>query len=139
MSSEFDAKVLTEDLSVRGQMSPAEVSAAREAGFGTIICNRPDYEAPGQTTAGEIRAAAQAAGMTFVHNPIAPGNPTPDAIQRQGDAIREADGKVLAYCGSGQRATMLWMLANPHEFDADERIARANEAGYDLAALRPRL
>jgi uncharacterized protein (TIGR01244 family) len=139
MTRDLEARRLTDDFWVRGQLSPAEVAAARDAGFAAIVCNRPDGEKPGQPTAEEIRAAAQDAGLAFVHNAIDPGAPTPEAVRRQGEAIREAGGKVLAYCGSGQRATVLWMLANPHGFDADERIARAAEAGYDLAALRPRL
>ena len=55
------------------------------------------------------------------------------------DIIGGADGKVLAYCGSGQRATLLWMLSNPDNLSADERIERAAAAGYDLAGLREQL
>ncbi|MCT2557390.1 TIGR01244 family sulfur transferase [Tsuneonella sp. YG55] len=139
MSDDLPARRLTDDLWVRGQLAPDEVSAARDAGFSTIICNRPDGETPGQPPADAIRAAAEAAGIDFIENPIEPGAPTPDAIDRQGAAIRAAAGKSLAYCGSGQRATVLWMLANPHELDAEERIARAEAAGYQLGALRPRL
>lgn len=139
MTVVLPVKKLTDDLSVGGQITVEDVAAAKAAGFVAIVCNRPDREKPDQPAADEIRAAAKDAGMTFTHNPILPGELTPGAVRKQGDAIRAADGKVLAYCGSGQRATSLWMLANPHGLSADERIARAAGAGYDLAALRPKL
>ncbi len=139
MIATFDANPLTDNLSVRGQLSPGEIAAARDAGFTAIICNRPDGETPGQPRAADVRSAAEAAGLTFVDNPIAPGAPTEDAVRKQGEAIRAAAGNTLAYCGSGQRATILWMLANPSGLSADERISCAAAAGYDLGALRPKL
>ncbi|MGE5952331.1 MAG: TIGR01244 family sulfur transferase [Qipengyuania vulgaris] len=135
----MQASKLTDDLSVRGQISAEDLATAKEAGFTTIVCNRPDGEKPDQPDAEEIRAAAEAAGLQFHYNPISPGGVTPDAVQKQGQIIRQAQGNVLAYCGSGQRATVLWMLSNPHDMSADERIERAAAAGYDLAGLRPQL
>ena len=130
---------LAEDLSVCGQISPADIARFKDAGVTTIICNRPDNEGAGQPCADEIRAAAEAAGMEFHYNPIAPGEMTPEAVRKQGEAIKGAEGPVLAYCGSGKRATALWMLSNPHDLDAEERVDRAAKAGHDLAALRPKL
>lgn len=124
---------------VAAQITPADVAAVKEAGFGTMICNRPDGEKPGQTPVAEIAAAAAAAGLAFHHNPINSGSPTPEAIGRQGELCRAAEAPVFAYCASGQRSTILWMLANPEGLGADDRIRCATAAGYDLAALRPRL
>ncbi len=135
----MQANKLTDALSVRGQITTADVQHARDAGFSTIICNRPDGEAAGQATAADIEAAARDAGLAFHHNPVAPGGVTPQAVEKQGEIIGGAEGKVLAYCGSGQRATVLWMLSNPDGLSADERIERAADAGYDLAKLRPDL
>lgn len=135
----MQANKLTDELSVRGQISPGDVQAAKEAGFTTIVCNRPDGETEGQPTAGEIEEAARDAGLGFHHNPVAPGAVTAEAVSKQGEVLGAAPGKVLAYCGSGQRATMLWMLSNPDNLSADERIERAAAAGYDLAGLRPQL
>ena len=135
----MQANKLTDELSVRGQISPEDVPAAKDAGFTTIVCNRPDGEMDGQPAASEIEEAARNAGLDFHHNPIAPGNVTAEAVSRQGAVIGGAEGKVLAYCGSGQRATVLWMLSNPDSLSADERIERAATAGYDLASLRPQL
>ena len=135
----MQANRLTEMLSVCGQISPGDVQAAKDAGFTKIICNRPDGEDSGQPAASEVEAAAREAGLEFYHNPVAPGSVTPDAVRTQGEIIGGADGKVLAYCGSGQRATVLWMLSNPDNLSADKRIERAAAAGYDLSGLRPQL
>ena len=135
----MQANKLTDMLSVRGQILPGDVQAAKDAGFTKIVCNRPDGEDFGQPAASEVEAEARKAGLEFHHNPVAPGGVTPDAVRRQGEVLSKADGKVLAYCGSGQRATVLWMLSNPDSLSADERIERAAAAGYDLAGLSPQL
>lgn len=135
----MQANKLTDELSVRGQILADDIQAAKAAGYTTIICNRPDGEKPDQPSAEEIRAAAESAGLKFYHNPISPDGVTPEAVQKQGEAIGQADGKVLAYCGSGKRATVLWMLSNPHALSPEERIERAAAAGYDLGMLRPKL
>ena len=62
-----------------------------------------------------------------------------EIVEKQGEILRGADAPVLAYCASGRRSTALWMLSNPDQLDADERLRRAEEAGYDLEMLRPQL
>ena len=135
----MQANKLTDRLSVRGQITAEDVLAAKDAGFTTIVCNRPDGESPDQPSAGAIAAAASAAGLAFHNNPVTPDTLTPEKVRLQGDILRSAEGKVLAYCGSGRRSTILWMLANPDGLTPDERIDIAAQAGYDLASMRPNL
>ena len=130
---------VSDSYSVAGQILPADVAALKEAGFGTVICNRPDGEGEGQPPVAEIAAAAEAAGLVFVHNPIESGAPTPEAVEKQGELCAASAEPIFAYCASGKRSTMLWALANPEGLDADERLGRAEAAGYDLEALRPQL
>lgn len=125
--------------SVAAQIRPEDVAALKEAGFGTVVCNRPDGEAGGQAPVAEIAAAAEAAGLVFAHNPIKSGAPTPEAVSRQRAICAGSDAPVFAYCATGTRSTILWTLANPEGLDADQRIGCAAAAGYDLAALRPHL
>ncbi|EDL48346.1 TIGR01244 family sulfur transferase [Erythrobacter sp. SD-21] len=135
----MDSNQLTDHLCVRGQVTPEDVAAAKDAGFTRIVCNRPDGEAEGQPDAEDIREAAEACGLTFSYIPVSPGGITPEAVQQQAEALREADGKVLAYYGSGKRATVLWALCNPEGLSVDERLERAKRAGHDLSELRDRL
>ena len=135
----MDSNQLTDRLCVRGQIAPEDVAAAKDAGFTKIVCNRPDGEAEGQPDAEKIRKAAESCGLAFAYNPVSPGAITPEAVQQQADALCAGEGKVLAYCGSGKRATVLWALSNSDGLSVDERLERAERAGYDLSELRDRL
>ena len=135
----MQANRITEKYSASGQIEPSDVDQIKAAGFTAIICNRPDGETMGQPKMADVAAAAEAAGLAFHANPMAGGTLPGEIIEKQGEILRSADAPVLAYCASGRRSTALWMLSNPEELDADERLRRAAEAGYDLEMLRPQL
>jgi uncharacterized protein (TIGR01244 family) len=130
-------KTLTDQLSVSAQISPEDVAEAARAGFSVIIANRPDHEDPGQPDAATMRAAAEAARMSYVHIPVSGGQFPPDAVAAFKEA--SAKGKTLAYCRSGTRCTVLWALGRPEGLSADEVISRAADAGYDISGLRNHL
>ena len=78
-------------------------------GFGTIICNRPNGEELNQPTAEDIQKSAEAAGMKFFFVPFNPSMPDPNMVPNFAEAINQAEeGKILAYCRSGQRSSRLW-------------------------------
>ncbi|MBL4812718.1 MAG: TIGR01244 family phosphatase [Rhodobacteraceae bacterium] len=134
----MDIRQITPAYAAAPQLDPSELEQVAALGFKTLICNRPDEEiaAPQQMQA--MRAAAQAAGLIFVANPVT--RPTMDeariGIQRK---AMDAPGPVLAYCASGTRSTMLWSLANAATMPTDEILAAAASGGYDLEAMRPML
>ncbi len=135
----MDLHVIDETLVVAAQMQPEELAALAAQGFAAVICNRPDGEEPGQPPLDEMRRAAQEAGLAFHHIPVAGGLFPPAAVAAFGAIRRGTPGKVLAYCRTGTRAATLDALANIHRLPADERIARAGAAGYDLSAMAGRL
>ena len=135
----MEPRQLTPKLSVSPQIAPEEVQAIADAGFSTIICNRPDSEVPPHLQAAELQRAAEAAGLEFVLNPVVHTAMTEEIVARQHDTIAAAPGPVLAYCQSGTRCTVLWMLGAATATPSDELISTAAEAGYDLAALKGRL
>ncbi|MBS8226388.1 TIGR01244 family sulfur transferase [Vannielia litorea] len=135
----MDPRQLTPKHSVSPQIAPEEVEAIAAAGFTTIICNRPDGEVPPGLQAAAVQEAAEAAGLAFVVNPVVHSSMTPEVVERQRTAIEESAGPVLAYCQSGTRCTVLWMLGAAPSTPTDELVATAARAGYDLAALAPRL
>ena len=55
------------------------------------------------------------------------------------EALANLPQPVFGFCRTGTRTTTLWALANVASISADDLIARAKSAGYDLGALRPRL
>ena len=135
----MDLRPLDEITSVAPMIDPADMAALAEGGIGTVICNRPDAEVPPSHQAEAMRRAAEAAGMAFVYNPLAMPNLSMAAIDEQADAIDGAEGRVLAYCASGTRSTIVWALGQAGVRPAAEIVERAAKAGYDIAGLAPRL
>jgi len=128
---------VTPDFSVAGQMDATDVARAAKLGFKVIINNRPDREAPGQPSAAEIRAAAEAAGLRF-HNLAYAGQTPPGVVAETATLLNEAQGPVLAYCRTGMRSIKAWALAQAlcGTKRPDEIIALAAKAGYDLEGAR---
>jgi uncharacterized protein (TIGR01244 family) len=126
-------KPLDRNVSVSGQIAPADVAAS---GVAMIVNNRPDGEEPGQPASAEIEAAARAAGIAYRHIPVAGALSQPQVAQ-MADALAAAEGPVLAFCKSGTRSTFLWALARSRLGDDGEAlVAKAAAAGYDLSPIR---
>lgn len=132
----MDLRPLDETTSAAPMIDPSDMAALAEAGVTTVICNRPDAEVPPSHQAAAMQAATEAAGMTFVFNPIAGMALTMAAVEEQADAIDGADGKVVAYCASGTRSAILWALAQAGRRGADDILAATAAAGYPLDGLR---
>ena len=92
----MDIRRLTPSYAVSPQILPEDVAVLKAEGFTTIICNRPDPEIAPHLHASAIGALVDAAGMTFVVNPVIGGAITTQNVEAQGDAIREASGPVFA-------------------------------------------
>ena len=126
-------KRLEENMFVAGQVAPEEIAGLRMA---MIVNNRPDGEEPGQPTSEAMAAAAEAAGVQYRHIPVAGGLSLP-LVAQMADALAAANGPVLAFCKSGTRSTFLWALARSRlGADAEELVAQAAVAGYDLSPIR---
>lgn len=89
--------------------------------------------------AAAMRSAAEAAGLAFVENPIIPGMMPQSVTQVQRETVEGAGGPVLAYCHSGTRSTVAWMMAFAPDTAPDALLATARQAGYALDMLRPQL
>jgi sulfide:quinone oxidoreductase len=124
---------------VAAQMQPDDMAALATQGFTAVICTRPDGEEPGQPPLDAMRTAAQGAGLAFHHIPVSGGLFPPAAVAAFAAIRRGTEGKVLGYCRTGTRAATLDALANIDGLSADDRIARAQAAGYDLLALAERM
>ena len=129
---------LTDRILVSPQISVEQVGEAKAQGVTLIINNRPDDEEPGQVNGAEIEAAAQAAGIAYLAVPVAHGGFAPWQLDGMAQALGQAgDGKLLAYCRSGTRSTLLWALTRARAGDnGDVLAAQAAAAGYDIAPVR---
>jgi len=130
---------VSEAFAVSPQIQAEDMREVTNAGYRTVICNRPDGEEPGQPAVALIQEAAEAAGLSFHHIPVSGGAFPPDVVQAFAKVREQADGKVLAFCRTGTRSITLDALANIENETADERIKRAERAGYDLSGMRDRL
>ena len=72
------------------------------------VVDRPDGEDFGQPTADEIAEACAARDMSFFHIPVDRSGLTKNMVDNFHGAVTQSAGKVLAYCRSGQRSSMLW-------------------------------
>lgn len=129
---------LTDTIFVSPQISVDDVIRAKKLGVTCIVNNRPDDEEPGQINGAEIEAAARAASVDYSAVPVSHGGFAPWQLDGMDGAIEQATGgKLLAYCRSGTRSTLLWALARARAGDHPDRLAEiAAAAGYDLSPVR---
>ena len=119
------------------QISVADVSAAKQQGVTLIINNRPDGEDPAAPQSDEIEAAARSAGIDYISIPVThAGFSRPQIDAMQAALEKSKGGKVLAYCRSGTRSTLLWALSQAAKGESPRVIAaKAADAGYDVAPI----
>ena len=127
---------LTDDILVAPQIGLDAVRAAAAEGVTLIINNRPEDESADQTPGPDIEAAALHAGLGYVAIPVTNAGFAEWQVAAMADALDNADGKVLAYCRSGTRSTLLWALARASRGDHPAVLAeQAADAGYDLTPI----
>ncbi|MCC7007070.1 MAG: TIGR01244 family phosphatase [Ottowia sp.] len=95
-----------------GQLQPDDLQAVAQQGFCSVINNRPDGERGDQPTAADIGAAAQSAGLTYVHFPIESGAPIlEENILEMKRLVEILPKPILAFCFSGARSNYIFQLA----------------------------
>ena len=130
---------LSDDYSVSPQIDVADVPSIAQAGFKSVICNRPDQENPESRQIEAIKAAVEAAGMDFSENVFDPSSFGPDKIERQAELLAQLPGPVFAYCASGNRCSVVWAFTQAGRVATDRILDATTRAGYQLAHLRPQL
>lgn len=130
-----DFRPVTDSFAVAPQIDLDDIAAAAQQGVVLVISNRPDGEDPGAPSAREFAAAAQAAGLQFLHIPVV-GGPTRDQAQAMAEAVAAAAGPVLAFCRSGTRSINTWALGQALSGAPTGPLVEAGaRAGYDLRPL----
>jgi len=103
---------LSADVCVAPQLEPGAMAWAAQAGFKSVINNRPDFEGgPDQPTSAMIEAAAIAAGLRYAHLPVSPAVQTPEQIAQFATLLAELPRPILAFCRSGTRSGKLFHAA----------------------------
>ncbi|MBT3070137.1 TIGR01244 family phosphatase [Rhodomicrobium sp. Az07] len=131
---------ITDDLQVAGQIGPSDIPELASKGIKTIICNRPDSEAPGQPSFSEIERLAEAEGIKAIYHPIRAPNAISDADAEIFEKeMADAEKPVLAFCRTGTRSAFLWSLSQAGKLPAQEIALKAMRAGYDISPVLQRL
>lgn len=128
---------ITPSLSVSGQIAKSDIAELAEAGFATIINNRPDNEEPGQLTAAEAGAEAKKRGLEYRFLPIVTGAISRAQVAEFHNLLLRSPAPVLAHCRSGTRCYLIW-AASRALFDGAsplKLVAEAAAKGYDLRVL----
>jgi uncharacterized protein (TIGR01244 family) len=100
------------DVCVAPQLTPEAMAEAAQAGFRSVVNNRPDFEGgPDQPTNAQIEAAALAAGLEYRYLPVAGGYQSPEEIAAFAELLKDLPRPVLAFCRSGARSTRLFLQA----------------------------
>jgi uncharacterized protein (TIGR01244 family) len=125
-------------LSVAAQPTEADIRALAASGVKTLINNRPDGEEPGQLDTATARAAAEAAGMNYIEQPVTGATIDRAAVEHFSNLLEASSGPIVAHCRSGTRCYTLWAAGRVLRDGADpERlIEEAAAKGFDLSGLR---
>ena len=131
---------LASNLLVCSQLHVEDLAALNAVGIRTIVCNRPDGEAPDQPSNQEIADAARQRNMTFTHLPVTPKMQLhADDSERFNDVLESSRGEVVAYCRTGKRSVTMWALSQRGRMPAKEIIRAAAQSGFDISNLADRL
>ncbi|MGN6377272.1 MAG: TIGR01244 family sulfur transferase [Sphingomonas sp.] len=108
----MDINHLTPAFATASQLQPSDMARLAAAGFKGVINNRPDHEGgPNQPRSADLQAEATRHGLLYRYIPVVPGKATDADARAFAAALQQADGPVVAFCRTGNRAAALWKAA----------------------------
>jgi uncharacterized protein (TIGR01244 family) len=128
---------LESTIACAGATTPAGVAEVKKLGYATIVNLRQATEA-GADIEGE-KAAADAAGIRFVHLPLNSASPDPAVVEQFLKVMADpASQPVFVHCASGNRAAAMWMIKRMvvDGWDADRASTEAAALGLTSASLK---
>ena len=92
-----------------GATDPSAMAALRKDGFASVINLRLASEEGANVEAG--RAAAEAAGLKYIHLPFSGASPDPVVVDNFLAAVSDRSNQpVFIHCGSANRVGSVWMI-----------------------------
>jgi uncharacterized protein (TIGR01244 family) len=92
-----------------GATDPSAMAALRADGFASVINLRLASEEGADVEAG--RAAAEAAGLKYIHLPFSGASPDPAVVDSFLAAVADRSNQpVFIHCGSANRVGSVWMI-----------------------------
>jgi uncharacterized protein (TIGR01244 family) len=119
-----------------GATTPAAFAEIKKQGFASIVNLRREQE-PGADIAG-ARAAAQQAGLRYVHIPVDGARPDPAAAEAFIGAVTDpANQPAFVHCGTANRVAAMWLIKRVvvDGWEIDRAQAEAKTIGLTSAEL----
>lgn len=99
-------------LSTAPQACAEDMAQVAQAGFKSVMNNRPNFEGGAdQPTAQAVEAAARAQGLHFYHLPFSGADLSPSLALQFAQMLGDAPKPILLYCRTGTRSTMIVRMA----------------------------
>lgn len=119
-----------------GATDPGAMTALKKEGFASVINLRLASEEGANVEAG--RAAAQAAGLKYIHLPFNGASPDPKIVDSFLAAVADKSNQpVYIHCGSASRVGAVWMIkrALQDHWSTEKALAEAKLIGLGSPAL----
>ena len=119
-----------------GAVDPSAMTALRKEGFVSVINLRLATEEGANVEAG--RAAAQAAGLKYIHLPFNAAMPDPKVVDSFLAAVADRSNQpVFIHCGSANRVGGVWMIkrALQDKWPIEKALTEAQAIGLNNPAL----
>jgi uncharacterized protein (TIGR01244 family) len=120
-----------------GQTDPAAMAALKKEGYVSVINLRLPTEEGANVDAG--RAAAQAAGLKYIHLPFNAAMPDAKVVDNFLAAVADKSNQpVFIHCGSANRVGGMWMIKRvlQDKWALDRAAVEAEAIGLNNAQLK---
>ena len=103
-----NTQMLTNKVSVAGQMNAAKFSQLMRQGFKSVIVNRPDQEIGNVVNVSELRNIAEKSQVSVIYQPVSSGKISQTDILEFAKYYNELPKPILMICRSGARSSALF-------------------------------
>ena len=120
-----------------GATAPAALAEVKRRGYASVVNLRVATEPGAEIDASA--AAAQTAGLRFIHLPFNAGSPDPMLVDRFIAAVTDPKHQpAFIHCASANRAAALWMVKRMvvDKWHTDRAAAEATALGMTSPALK---
>ena len=105
------SKTLNAQVSVAGQMTTDKFQQLIQAGFKSVIVNRPDQEQGNTVSVAQLRQIAEQSQVSVIYQPILSGKISQTDVIEFTKYYNELPKPILMVCHSGSRSSILFNQA----------------------------
>ena len=105
------SKILNAQVSVAGQMTTDKFQQLIQAGFKSVIVNRPDQEQGNTVSVAQLRQIAEQSQVSVIYQPILSGKISQTDVIEFAKYYNELPKPILMVCRSDSRSSILFNQA----------------------------